>query len=102
MPTKESIEADRKARESVATEILEAAGIKADPKDLPSFNAKVHALAALTETTERKALVESWKPVATKPGVQKPSMSRPLTESSTLNPATITDAKSFATAILNS
>ncbi len=102
MPTKESIEAERKAREATATEILEAAGIKADPKDAASFNAKVHALAALTETTERKALVESWKPVATKPGVAKPSMSRPLTESSTLNPATITDAKSFATAILNS
>lgn len=62
-----------KARSQQAEELLEAAGIKAEP-------AKVKALAALTETADRKSLIESWRP-AVKPEVRKPVSSKPLYES---------------------
>lgn len=88
---KEAMAESVAARKEIATELLEAAGIKVD-------SAKVNALAALTDAKERKSLVESWKPSTDTYRVQKPLISRPLVESATSYPS---DAKSFASSILN-
>lgn len=71
---KAAFEAVEKQKLDTATEILEAAGIKHVP-------AQVKALASLTESADRKALVETWKSTEAAPGkTQKPAKSAPLTE----------------------
>ncbi|MGZ3316613.1 MAG: hypothetical protein ACXU95_04845 [Isosphaeraceae bacterium] len=80
-----------KAKTDAATELLEAAGIKVD-------QSKVKALVALHgQTSDRKALVESWRPAAATPAKPaKPAFLRPITEGVGEFPA---DNKSFLSAI---